>query len=531
MQRAQNHQFSGPVTVFQERRLPVRATPAGYAAIIDALNLKVPLPRILSATGTEHRIIRRDDWNIYTPRHAPAGSLEGHLTFALKYEGLDLAVLKRAFERAGPESIAAIVRGKPTGSYARRIWFLYEWLTATRLDIPDVKRGKYVPAVDETQQYGVSGQNSARHRVRNNLPGRIEFCPLVFKTERLEAFIAKDLAKRAARIVAAIQRDVLARAAAFLLLKDSRSSYAIEGERPARDRVQRWGRAIGEAGRKPLDLDELLRLQKIVIGDERFVKLGLRREGGFIGEHDRATGAPLPEHIDARSEDLPSLVDALVGFERAAGQNLDPVMAAAVLAFGFVYVHPFEDGNGRLHRFLIHHMLTARGFNPTGVVFPVSAAILRNVADYKAVLESYSARLLPVVDWEPTPKGNVHVLNDTADFYRYFDATPQTEFLYRCVDETIESDLPQETAFLKAYDSFREQVQVVADMPHRTMDMLFRFLHQNNGKLPNRALKGEFATLTSSEVEMIERIYRDCFEPLKNHGGELVEDGDALAEG
>ena len=63
--------------------------------------------------------------------------MEGHLTFALKYEGLDLAVLKHLFVVAGPSEIEAVVRAKPTGSYARRIWFLYEWLIGTRLDRPD----------------------------------------------------------------------------------------------------------------------------------------------------------------------------------------------------------------------------------------------------------------------------------------------------------------------------------------------------------------------------------------------------------
>ncbi len=86
---------------------------------------------------------------------------------------------------------------------------------------------------------------------------------------------------------------LLARTAAFLLLKDSKASYAIEGERPPQNRIQRWGRAIGVAGRQPIDLDELLRLQKIVIGDDRFVRLGLRTEGGFVGEHERDMGAPL----------------------------------------------------------------------------------------------------------------------------------------------------------------------------------------------------------------------------------------------
>jgi hypothetical protein len=476
MSSPEQYHFSGPVNVFQEIRLPEKATPAGYSALIDTLALAVPLPRTLSAIGERHRISLRGGWRIMTPRHAPPASLEGHLTFALKYEGLDLAALKHLFVKTGPGPIEAIVRDKPTGSYARRIWFLYEWLTGTRLDLPDAEAGRYVSVVDPELQWAAPEETAPRYRVKNNLPGSKDFCPLVFCTETLSRFIDLDLPRRAQDIVAAVPRHLLARTAAFLLLKDSRSSYAIEGERPPQDRVQRWGRAIGEAGRQPLDRQELLRLQRIVLGDARFTKLGFRQEGGFVGEHDRESRMPLPDHISARPEDLPALIDGLIAFDRGPAQHLDAVIAAAILAFGFVYVHPFEDGNGRIHRYLIHHILAERGFNPPGVVFPVSAAILDQIDSYRQVLESYSQRLLPLVQWEATPDFNVRVTNNTGDFYRFFDATLHAEFLYGCVERTIEQDLPEETTFLRRYDSFRQQVDSFIDVPERTTDLLFRFM-------------------------------------------------------
>ncbi|MGV7211909.1 hypothetical protein [Bradyrhizobium sp. UFLA05-112] len=141
-------------------------------------------------------------------------------------------------------------------------------------------------------------------------------------------------------MVSQVPKDLLARTAAFLLLKDLKSSYVIEGERPPQDRIQRWG---SEAGRAALDVAELLRLQRIVIGDERFVKLGFRTEGGFVGEHDRETQRPIPDHISARQEDIDSLIRGLIAFDQAAENELDPVVAAAVLAFGFVYIDPFEE--------------------------------------------------------------------------------------------------------------------------------------------------------------------------------------------
>jgi len=201
----------------------------------------------------------------------------------------------------------------------------------------------------------------------------------------------------------------------------------------------------------------------------------------------------------------------MVAFDRAAALRLDAVIAAAVMAFGFVYVHPFQDGNGRIHRYLIHHVLAQCGYNPAGVVFPVSTAILERIDGYRAVLDEYSRRLLPLIRWEPTPDGNLKVLNETADFYRFFDATPHAEFLYACVKKTIEEDLPHETGFLRRYDQFRERIQAIADMPDGTIDLLFRFLQQNGGKLSRRGREQEFAQMTDAEVVLAEAAYAAAF--------------------
>ena len=509
--------FSERVSVFQESRLPEPALPVGYAALIDAYDLEVPLPRNLCAIGARHKVYEEGGWRIYTPRHEPHASLEGHLVFALKYEGLDLCVLKRLFENIDPAEIVALVRAKPVSAYMRRLWFLYEWLLGEKLDVPDAKAGTYANILDTKQQWAVKGETSTRHRVRNNLPGTPAFCPLVFRTEKLERFVGEKLDERARTVIGRISAGILARTAAFLLLKDSKSSYAIEGEAPPQDRIQRWGKAIGEAGKHPLDLDEFLRLQRIVIGKERFVTLGFRDEGGFVGEHDRDTRMPLPDHISAHADDLPSLIQGLIDFDRDYAGGIDPVIAASNLAFGFVYMHPFEDGNGRIHRYLIHHVLSARGFNPAGIVFPVSAAILERIEDYRSVLESYSARLLPLVRWEPTERMNVRVLNETGDFYRFFDATPHAEFLFECVKKTIESDLPEEAAFLERYDQFKARVEAVVEMPASMVDLLFSFLRQNNGSLSKRAREREFGELTDAEAVQFESLYQELFIDSDEH--------------
>lgn len=167
-----------------------------------------------------------------------------------------------------------------------------------------------------------------------------------------------------------------------MLLADSRTSFEIEGERPPRSRLERWGHAELEAGKNKLTLDEIIRLHGVLIEDTRFVRAGLRPDGVFLGERDH-NGDPLPEFIGARPNDLSSLLATMIEANgRTTADGLDPVLQAVATAFGFVYVHPFQDGNGRLHRYLIHHVLAERKLTPPGMVFPVSSVMLDRISNH-----------------------------------------------------------------------------------------------------------------------------------------------------
>ena len=191
--------------------------------------------------------------------------------------------------------------------------------------------------------------------------------------------------------------------------------------------------------------------------------------------------------------------------------DYDAVLMAALIAFGFVFIHPFEDGNGRIHRYLFHHVLAEKGYVSKGLVFPVSAVILQRIDDYRQTLEHYSKPRLDLIEWRPDDKNNVEVLNETIDLYRYFDATKQAEFFFECVEETVNKTLPEEVAYLTKYDLFNEFIKNYIDMPDKLVDLLIRFLNQNNGKLSKRARDKEFNRLTEAEVETIERKYDDIF--------------------
>src|SRR5690606_17924405 len=96
-----NH-FSYLITVFRERVAPEEGYLAGYGTIVKHYDLQVPLPDRLAIISRKHGKSRETaDWIVLSPPYKPADSLMGHLTFALKYEGIDLGILKKVFEKAG----------------------------------------------------------------------------------------------------------------------------------------------------------------------------------------------------------------------------------------------------------------------------------------------------------------------------------------------------------------------------------------------------------------------------------------------
>ncbi len=506
-------QISQKISVFHGVKAPEDGWIVGYGALIDSYQLSVPFPQILCLISTKHRKYATSQWRVFTPRYHPKETLYDQLVFALKYEGINLLFFKKLFEKLTQSEILALVQKEQIGQYSRKIWFLYEWLNDVRLPVEDLNSGNFVLLIDTNLQFAsAESTNSSRHRIRNNLPGTVDFCPLIFKTGKLINYIESKLSARNSSNLSNVHKDVLQRTSAFLLLKDSKASYIIEGETPSGSRAARWGKAIGQAGSKPLTREELMRLQQIVIENSRFVKMGFRDEGGFVGQHDRQTGEPIPDHISARHQDIDQLVNGLLeSSEKMVKTAYDAVLAAASIAFGFVFIHPFADGNGRIHRYLIHHMLASMKFSQQGIIFPVSAAILNRIDEYRSVLESFSQPLLDFIEWEKSSDNNVTVLNETIDYYRYFDATRQAEFLYDCVNETIERLIPEEVAYLQKYDEMKRYLDDVFQMPDNMVAMLIRFLEHNNGELSKRARQKEFVMLTAEEIKDIEKQYNNLF--------------------
>ena len=117
------------------------------------------------------------------------------------------------------------------------------------------------------------------------------------------------------------------------------------------------------------------------------------------------------------------------------------------------------------------------------------------------------------IEWRALPSGNVEVLNDTADLYRFYDCTAEAEFLYECVQKTIEEDLPREIEYLKRHDEAMRAIMNAIEMPDSLAQQVIIFIRQNGGKFPKRRRDREpLSKLTEEEVATLEDIVNDVFE-------------------
>jgi hypothetical protein len=449
---------------------------------------------------------------VYPPKYWPGNTPGDHLEFALKYDGTNLAILASLFREVAAEDLLAYVRSKPTGKYARRLWFLYEFLTGTSLQLDDVKRGNYIDLLDPDQYYTITpARQVRRQRINDNLLGEARFCPTIRRTDILQGFEATDLPKRCRKVVSGYSPELLKRALSYLYFKETKSSFEIEHIKPNSTRTERFVALLQLAEREDFcEKKKLIDLQNRIV-DPRFSESDYRTNQNYVGE----TVAWQKEKVHfacPKPEDLPDLMEGLVASHKRMDDGaVSAVVHAAAVAYGFVFLHPFQDGNGRIHRFLIHNVLARRGFTPKGIMFPVSASMLNNLADYDASLEAFSRPLMALVEYSLDKEGRMTVPNDTARWYSYVDVTPQAEALFRFIEQTIDTELVEELVFLSNYDETKRAMQEIVDMPDRQIDLFIRHCLQNNGRLSSRKRASHFDSLSGDEIARMEQAIQSAY--------------------
>ena len=129
--------------------------PIGPVAVVEELKLQVPLPAVRSFVVAGARKTRVEHEAIYElyPRTYATNNLYENLKLAMRYEPIDLGVLKAAFVQIDAKDLETWVKAETTGIYTRKTWYLYELLTGQTLDVPDVPPTGYADLLNPKLQF------------------------------------------------------------------------------------------------------------------------------------------------------------------------------------------------------------------------------------------------------------------------------------------------------------------------------------------------------------------------------------------
>lgn len=441
----------------------------------------------------------------FTEPMRPAAEPAAHLQFHLRHEVPHLEFMARLFARTGPDFVQRWVATEPTGQYARRAAFLYEWLTGDVLQVPERLGGNYVDVLDGVKLVAASHGRAVkvrRWRVNDNLPGTRAFCPIVVRTEALERAAALDVPRLFGALTDEFGEDLLLRAAVWMTLRESKASFGIEGEADRVGRVQRFAdvmaRRVGQ-GEMPLSDEALAGLQREILGEQTTIgHFGVRQSPVFVGE--TVGYQEVVHYVAPGANELGAMLEGLrVFLDRTAGQSA--VMRSAVAAFGFIYIHPLADGNGRVHRFLVNDILRRDGAIPDPVILPVSAVITDDPGErrgYDRVLDQISGPLMQAVReqvaFEPVqssyPDGVVsnfvfHGADQARPLWRYPDLGPHVIYLSRIISRTLTEQMREQSRYLRSHSRARAALKEVVEMPDQQADRVLRSIEQNRGELSN----------------------------------------------
>ena len=452
---------------------------------------------------------------VYRNRYAPEKDTPLlHLEFSLKYDDFNLDFLKAVFTRIPASDIVSYIDDSPSGKYAKKIGFLYEFFTGNELFHKQPISGNYIDLLDPEKYITGNLLRNQRWRIKNNLLGTRSFCPMVRRTKELDELLKENIPERIEQLKNDFPPEIFRRATNYMYNKETRSSYEIEKEQPSPDRMEKFVSLLVKAGTEEanqlLEKNRLIELQNAIV-DPRFAATAFRNFQNHIGQALLGY-RDIIHYICPSPAFLLSLMQGLkeTGFKTS---GIFPEIRAAVLAFGFVFIQPFEDGNGRLHRFLIHDILVSDKVVPQGIIIPVSAHMLTHIREYDHILESYSKPLMQFITYDKKDDGEIEVTNaeETESYFRFPDLTNHCIYLVRTIHATLKEDMPEELIFIQRYDEAKMELQRIVDMPDKDLNLMIMFLHQNNGIFPKRR-REQFAKLTDDEIVRMQIAFRKVFE-------------------
>lgn len=448
----------------------------------------------------------------FKPKYNVSDDFFAHLEFAIKYDDLNLALLKEIFLSIDFNILEKYIQQNPNLKYTRIIGYLVEFTTNQQINVT-ISSTNYIDLLDESRYVTGTSVKIQKWKINDNLLGTSEFCPIIRKTTELTELLTWDFKNELIHLKQSYNSEVFKRANYYLFKKESKSSSEIEHEDPPRDRMDKFIFLLENAGEKTFEesLSEksLVHIQSQLV-DPRYANIKFRDYQNYVGQTMRDFSqkihyiCPPPEFVKSLMKGITALNDK--------SNTIHPILKATMVSFGFVYVHPFEDGNGRIHRYLIHDILVRNNVFPYKTIVPVSAYILSNMQEYDKTLELISNQVEQKAIYALNSTGTLIVNNpeEIEGLYRYPDFTKHAVFLIRAIKSTVTEAIPEELLFLQRFDELKKDIQHIVDMPDKKLDFIIVLLHQNNGQLSAKKRK-LFPELTDDEIVKMEVAYLEVF--------------------
>ena len=483
----------------------------GYAFVHQLLRLTGFAVQRPAAIRPVTRVLPTADELAVPAQVAPRSSdvLE-HLLFALKHEGTNLQLLVQALPHITPARLLAQIKRTPNGRYIRVLCCLWETFTGQRLPYePSVAVG-YVDVFDPALYVTGPPRHDSRWRVNFNGLGTALYCATVRRTPAIEAAMASDILGRTQAFVASLGPVMMDRALAWAYLHETEDSFAIEHEAPSEDKARAFVRLLQQAheGRE-LGEDYLAELQSSTVTNPLDKAVQFRIEQNWL--RGAARGAMGVTYVPPPPDLAYALMIEWLAFANNAPRDVDPIVAASIASFGFVFIHPFMDGNGRLSRFIFHKSLCASGRLGKGLLLPVSVAMKRHEAQYLAALQSYSRQVRERVQVLWIDEGQYAFTFQADDaIYRYWDATECVEFGFQMAAQALEVDLRQETKFLARHDAVTRHVNARIDMRGNDLATLIVLALDNQGVISKNKRKRYATRAPAGAFDLIEAAAREA---------------------
>lgn len=488
----------------------------GYAKLAQWPGITTPMPEPYAQVRSVTRKEVIGNCIAVPATMAPAtNNLLEHVLFALKHEGINLVILAQVLPLIPEFELQAAYDASPTSQFLRKACYLWEHFSEQQIQRhKNALRSPYVPLFDPKQYLTSVGVCDTRWRILFNGLGTIEYCVTVRQTPELTALLAKNLLQQACDYTDTLPVDILNRTLAWAYLNETRNSYAIENEAPSGDKATRFVALLKQA-HKPHQLDEdyLVDLQNAVISNVFNQAASFRMQQNYLSNGLR--GALGITYIPPAPELTRQLMEQLMAIANTPPEGIDPLVLATIIAFGFVYIHPFMDGNGRLSRFLFHQVLCQQGALKNGLLLPVSSVLKQQELEYKATLEGYSDPLRQFWDVTYIDENQIHFnfIGHTA-LFRYWDATQCVTFMAQAAERAIEQHLKEETLYLSRYDEIYKRVNNLYDISNADLSNLVMFCMDQHGKVSNSRRKQYQYKAPEDAFDALEKAYQSVMARL-----------------